>query len=152
MPFNISKLKEAYRFARIINHIQGFNLIEAASKKYNWNYKPSEIARVWTQGCIIRSSLMEELKNSFTSENSLLKNSKLLDSLSKSEPDIADFIHYSIDQKIALDSYSSAYNYWIALCTENLPANLIQAQRDFFGAHTYQRVDKPLDQFFHTQW
>ena len=61
-------------------------------------------------------------------------------------------IHHGVDQKIALACYSSAYNYWIAMCSETLPANLIQAQRDFFGAHTYRRVDKPFEQTFHTQW
>ena len=150
--FDLLKLKEAYSFARTINHIQGFNLIEAASKKYNWNYNPAEIARVWTQGCIIRSRLMEDLIGCFSIEKSLLNNEKILDTISKTEPNIAALLHHAIDQKIALDSYSSAYHYWMALCTRNLPANLIQAQRDFFGAHTYQRVDKPLGKFFHTKW
>ena len=150
--FDIEKLKEAYSFARMINHIQGFNLIEAASKKYNWDYNPSEIARVWTEGCIIRSSLMENLSELLLSEKSLLKNEKILHHLSKYEPNIAQLIHHTIDQKIALDCYSSAYNFWLAICSERLPANLIQAQRDFFGAHTYQRVDSPLNEFFHTKW
>ena len=150
--FDIEKLKEAYSFARMINHIQGFNLIEAASKKYNWDYNPSEIARVWTEGCIIRSSLMENLSELLLSEKSLLKNEKILHHLSKYEPNIAQLIHHTIDQKIALDCFSSAYNFWLAICSERLPANLIQAQRDFFGAHTYQRVDSPLNEFFHTKW
>ncbi len=150
--FDLLKLKEAYIFARTTNHIQGFNLIEASSKKYNWNYNPAEIARVWTQGCIIRSRLMEDLIGCFSIEKSLLNNEKILDTISKTEPNIAVLLHHAIDQKIALDSYSSAYHYWMALCTRNLPANLIQAQRDFFGAHTYQRVDKPLGKFFHTKW
>ncbi len=150
--FDLFKLKDAYRFARIINHIQGFNLIESACKTYNWYYNPTEIARVWTKGCIIRSNLMEDLIGSFSDEKSLFKNKTLLSDLYNTEPSVAALIHHAIDQKIALDSFSSAYHYWIALCTENLPANLIQAQRDFFGAHTYQRVDKPLNQFFHTQW
>ena len=150
--FDVKKLKEAYSFSRIINHIQGFNLIEAASKKYNWYYNPSEIARVWTEGCIIRSSLMENLSELLLSEKSLLKNEKILHHLSKYEPNIAQLIHHTIDQKIALDCFSSAYNFWLAICSEHLPANLIQAQRDFFGAHTYQRVDSSLNEFFHTKW
>ncbi|MDG2371416.1 MAG: NADP-dependent phosphogluconate dehydrogenase [Flavobacteriaceae bacterium] len=148
----LSVLKKAYGFARKINHIQGFNLIEQATKIHGWEYKPSEIARVWTQGCIIRSNLMEQLVQFFSKEKKLLQNTKFIRLLTNSEPDAAAVIHHAVDQKIALDCYSSAYNYWIALCTETLPANLIQAQRDFFGAHTYQRVDKPLDQYFHTQW
>ena len=149
---DLSVLKKAYEFARIINHIQGFNLIENAAKIYGWEYKPAEIARVWTQGCIIRSNLMERLVKIFSKEKKLLQNTNFIDLLSNAESDAAVLIHHAVDQKIALDCYSSAYNYWIALCTETLPANLIQAQRDFFGAHSYQRVDKPLDQYFQTQW
>jgi 6-phosphogluconate dehydrogenase len=149
---DLSVLKKAYGFARKINHIQGFNLIEHAAKTHGWEYKPDEIARVWTQGCIIRSNLMERLVQVFSKEKKLLQNTNFIGLLSNAEPDAAVLIHHAVDQKNALDCYSSAYNYWIALCTEKLPANLIQAQRDFFGAHTYQRVDKPLDQYFNTQW
>jgi 6-phosphogluconate dehydrogenase len=149
---DLDVLKKAYVFARRINHIQGFNLIERATKAYGWEYKPAEIARVWTQGCIIRSNLIESLVQAFLKEKKLLQNTNFIDLLSNTEPDAAVLIHHAVDQKIALDSYSSAYNYWIALCTKTLPANLIQAQRDFFGAHTFQRVDKPLDQYFHAQW
>lgn len=151
-PLDVSALTKAYRFARIINHIQGFNLIENASKEYGWEYNPSEIARIWTQGCIIRSRFMEDLVLFFQTEKSLLNNTTILDLLHNNEAGAASLIHHAIDQKIALDCYSSAYNYWIAMCSKNLPANLIQAQRDFFGAHTYRRVDKPFEQSFHTQW
>ena len=150
--FELLKLRKAYKFARIINHVQGFNLIESASKKYNWNYKPAEIARAWTAGCIIRSHLMENLIEYFSVEKTLFKNKTLIGNLTKSEPYMAALLHHAIDQKIALDSFSSAYQYWIALCTENLPTNLIQAQRNFFGTHTYQRVDKPKGKLFNTKW
>ena len=151
-PINITELTQAYRFARIVNHIQGFNLIERASKEYGWEYNPSEIARIWTQGCIIRSRFMEELSVLFKTERSLLNNPIVLDLLQNNEAGAAALIHHAVDHKIALDSYSSAYNYWIAMCSETLPANLIQAQRDFFGAHTYRRIDKPFEENFHTQW
>jgi len=150
--FDLNTLKDAYRFARIINHIQGFNLIQAASKKYHWNYNPEEIARIWTKGCIIRSNLMEELISYFAHDKSLFKNDTLMETLTKTEPQIATLLHHAINQKVALDSFSSAYNYWISMCTKRLPANLIQAQRDFFGAHTYQRIDKNVDTNFHTKW
>ena len=149
---DLQTIKKAYRFARLVNHIQGFNLIEKASKKYNWIYNPQEIARVWTKGCIIRSKLMEKLIFFFKDEKSLLKNYSCIDILTKTEENIASLMHHGIDQKIPIDSYSNAYNYWISLCSKNLPANLIQAQRDFFGAHTYHRNDKPFDQSFHTKW
>jgi len=88
----------------------------------------------------------------FKDEKSLLKNYSCIDILTKTEENIASLMHHGIDQKIPIDSYSNAYNYWISLCSKNLPANLIQAQRDFFGAHTYHRNDKPFDQSFHTKW
>ena len=152
IPVEVSSLVEAYKFARIINHIQGFNLIERAANKYNWDYNPSEIARVWTQGCIIRSVLMERLSEAFKTEKSLLNNTEYIDVLNKNESGAAILIHQAIDQKIPIDGYFSAYNYWVAMCSETLPANLIQAQRDFFGAHTYSRIDKPFEETFHTQW
>lgn len=149
---SVSELKDAYTFARIINHIQGFNLIEAASKEYGWDYNPSEISRIWTQGCIIRSQLMERLSEEFKSDKTILKINLLLDLLKETEAGAASIIHHGIDQKIPLDGYGTAYNYWIAICSEKLPANLIQAQRDFFGAHTYRRIDKPFEESFHTEW
>jgi 6-phosphogluconate dehydrogenase len=150
--FDLVKLRKAYQFARIINHIQGFNLINAASKKYGWNCRLSEIARVWSNGCIIRSQLMEDLMVSFAKSPSIIEHKKILEILTTTEPYLADLIHHVVDQKIALDSFSSAFNYWIALTTEKLPANLVQALRDYFGAHTYQRIDKPSTEIFHTKW
>jgi len=149
---SVSELKDAYTFARIINHIQGFNLIEAASEEYGWDYNPSEISRIWTQGCIIRSQLMERLSEEFKSDKTILKINLLLDLLKETEAGAASIIHHGIDQKIPLDGYGTAYNYWIAICSEKLPANLIQAQRDFFGAHTYRRIDKPFEESFHSEW
>jgi 6-phosphogluconate dehydrogenase len=149
---SVSELKDAYTFARIINHIQGFNLIETASEEYGWDYNPSEIARIWTRGCIIRSQLMERLSEEFKSDKTILKINLLLDLLKETEAGAASIIHHGIDQKIPLDGYGTAYNYWIAICSEKLPANLIQAQRDFFGAHTYRRIDKPIEESFHTEW
>ena len=95
---------------------------------------------------------MEELISYFAHDKSLFKNDTLMETLTKTEPQIAALLHHAIDQKVALDSFSSAYNYWISMCTKRLPANLIQAQRDFFGAHTYQRIDKNVDTNFHTKW
>ena len=97
-------------------------------------------------------SPLETIKSNLINHIMATKNEKILHHLSKYEPNIAQLIHHTIDQKIALDCFSSAYNFWLAICSERLPANLIQAQRDFFGAHTYQRVDSSLNEFFHTKW
>ena len=95
---------------------------------------------------------MERLSEEFKSDKTILKINLLLDLLKETEAGAASIIHHGIDQKIPLDGYGTAYNYWIAICSEKLPANLIQAQRDFFGAHTYRRIDKPIEESFHTEW
>lgn len=149
---DISGLKNAYRFARTMNHYQGFELIRLASNEYSWDLNLSEIARIWTNGCIIRSKFMEESVAIFKENNSCLDSKKILDSLISAEKEIVKSIFYSMSNRIAFDTFWSAYNHWIAITTMNLPANLIQAQRDYFGAHTYQRIDDPDNRFFHTNW
>lgn len=150
--FNLKSIENAYRFARIINHHQGFELMQQASKEYNWNLNLSEIARIWTNGCIIRSSFMERLISLFKENQSILECEVFFNHLSSYEGDVREFINIALTNRIALDSFWASYNYWIAMTTENLPANLIQAQRDYFGAHTYQRKDDFSNQFHHTNW
>lgn len=151
-PVDISVLEKAYRLARIINHHQGFELMQLASKEYNWNLNLSEIARIWTNGCIIRSDFMERSIAIFKDNESYLDEDTIIELLKSSEAAIKESISYSLSRRIAFDAFWSAYNYWISITTKNLPANLIQAQRDYFGAHTYQKVNAPEDQFFHTKW
>ncbi|NMH88344.1 NADP-dependent phosphogluconate dehydrogenase [Flavivirga algicola] len=151
-PINVNSLKEAYRFARIINHYQGFELMRSASKTYNWHLNISEIARIWTNGCIIRSKFMEQSVEVFKKYESYLDNPDIFELLVATEKEIRMNIAYSLFHRVPFDAFWSAYNHWIAITTENLPANLIQAQRDYFGAHTYQKVDAQEDQFFHTNW
>ncbi len=149
---DVNSLKKAYRFARVINHYQGFELIRLASNTFNWYLNISEIARIWTNGCIIRSEFMEQSVEVFKNYESYLDESNLLKQLISTEKDITKSITYSLSHRIPFDTFWSAYNHWIAITTENLPANLIQAQRDYFGAHTYQRIDASENQFFHTNW
>ncbi len=151
-PQDINSLKEAYRFARIMNHHQGFELIRLASKTFNWDLNISEIARIWTNGCIIRSEFMEQSVEVFNDHESYLDEPSIFEVLASKEKEIAKSIVYSLSHRIPFDTFWSAYNHWIAITTENLPANLIQAQRDYFGAHTYQKVNAPENQFFHTNW
>ncbi len=148
----VSVLENAYRFARIVNHHQGFELMKLASKEFNWDLNLSEIARIWTNGCIIRSQFIESSITVFKEYESYLDDDNILELLMTSEEAIKKSISYSLSNRIAFDTFWSAYNYWIGITTERLPANLIQAQRDYFGAHTYQKVNAPEDQFFHTKW
>jgi len=146
------QLKNAYRFARIINHQQGFNLMKLASKEYHWNLNLSEIARTWTSGCIIRSSLMIDLSTNYKSYDDIFDNPEMFKFLNDVEKDVSKSIQNAFSKRIAFDAFCSAFNYWISITTDKLPANLIQAQRDYFGAHTYQRIDKDSKEFFHTNW
>lgn len=147
-----SIIEETYRFARLINHHQGFSLIRNVSDGKDWNINLSDIARIWTNGCIIRSALMEELVSSFGQANDLLALDDVLNQLSGAEEAVSLYLKTTLEASIPSSVISSAYQYWLGLTTENLPANLIQAQRDFFGAHTYQRNDSDANEFFHTNW
>lgn len=148
---DVGHLKQAYQFARWINHIQGFSLLSSASAAYQWDLDLSTIARIWTNGCIIRSHLMEELvaELAVVSEELMITQKKRLQSYM---PYIKNVLTHGVSNEVALPVFSSAYQYWLGMTTSRLPANLIQAQRDYFGAHTYQRVDKEQEEYFHTNW
>jgi 6-phosphogluconate dehydrogenase len=148
----IEDLKKAYQFARIINHHQGFLLMKEASKKYNWDLNFSEIARIWTNGCIIRSKFMEKSIEILKNNNDYLKDNETFNFLHDNEDAILETLKYGLENRIPLNTLNASFNYWISITSEKLPANIIQAQRDFFGAHTYQRIDKKEQEYFHTTW
>ncbi|MEQ9231158.1 MAG: NADP-dependent phosphogluconate dehydrogenase [Cyclobacteriaceae bacterium] len=145
-------LEEAYQFARIINHEQGFGLIRHVSDENNWNINTSEVARIWTNGCIIRSGLMEKCAELFKSQDTFLTNSYFIKELSTMEGALKQLIKNAIEGSIPTPVFSSALQYWLGATSAKLPANLIQAQRDFFGAHTYKRADDPEGPSHHTIW
>lgn len=150
--FDVETLKNAYDAARHLNHLQGFELILQASHEYGWNINFSELARIWTNGCIIRSTLMQEISQRFKVLNSLLMDDSIMQNLNNREDALSEALQTFIDYRVAAPAFSSAWNYWIGLTTGNGPTNLIQAQRDYFGAHTYQRVDDPNGAAHHTNW
>ena len=145
-------LKAAYGFARTINHQQGFYLLKEASKVYKWQLNLSEIARIWTNGCIIRSKFMEDSIDILKRSNNYFEDDQTFDDLVNSEKYCKQLLTYGLNNRVALDAYCNAYNYWIGMTTRDSSASLIQAQRDYFGAHTYQRNDIDSDEYFHTNW
>ena len=149
---DLIELEKAYRFARLINHHQGFDLMVRASDAYTWNLNLSEIARIWTNGCIIRSQFMIDCISYFEDHNELLSINTILNILNESEKTVSKVIQDAMANRVPLDSFWSAYNYWISMTTPLLPAHLIQAQRDYFGSHTYQRNDNDTGDFIHTNW
>ncbi len=148
----IHSLEKACQTIRYINHAHGFDLIRKASETHSWNINLSELARIWTNGCIIRSSLMEELIGLFREGDNLLLIPGVAERLSVWRRDLAFVVTEGLRGDIALPVYSGGLNYLLGRITASSPANLIQAQRDYFGAHTYKRIDGDPEQRFHTNW
>lgn len=149
---DVEALKEAYDFARTINTHQGLTLIKQTSDNNNWNINLSEVLRIWTNGCIIKSEKLNEWRKIIKNNDSLLLENTIVETLKKQELSVSEILKTSLTNRIAIPCIWAAYNYWIGMTTKNSSANMIQAQRDFFGAHTYQRIDKDESQFFHTSW
>jgi len=151
----ILQLKDALYVAKITSYAQGFALMRESSKSYNWNLDYGKISVLWKGGCIIRSVFLDKIKLAFE-KNPALDN-LLIDSFFKQEietriDNFRQVIATAILSGIPLPTLSSSIAYFDGYTTANLPANLLQAQRDYFGAHTYERNDKPRGEFFHTNW
>ena len=147
-----TEILEAYQFARIINHYQGFKLINEASNTYKWNLNLSEIARIWTNGCIIKSILMQDLVETLKYNSNLLTNTELIDSVNQYKSAAKKVVQQSLLNDIATPALSEAILFLNGITTTYSSANIIQAQRDFFGAHTYRRRDDDSGKSYHTIW
>jgi 6-phosphogluconate dehydrogenase len=147
-----NEVLEAYQFARIVNHYQGFKLISEASDKLSWNLNLSEIARIWTNGCIIRSSLMEDLVDVFKNTTNILTDTELIDLVKKYKPSAKKVITQSIINDISTPALSESIQFLNGITTQYASANIIQAQRDYFGAHTYKLLDDNSQKSHHTDW
>jgi 6-phosphogluconate dehydrogenase len=145
-------LLKAYQLARIVNHHQGFKLLHQASITYSWKLNLAEIARIWTNGCIIRSKLMEELTDILKENTNILTSEKIIPQVKKLKLSLNKIVSQSILDEITSPCLSDAANFLNGYSEEHSSANLIQAQRDYFGAHTYQRIDDPSGKPYHTNW
>ena len=151
----IDDLRNAVFASKIISYAQGYLLMREAAKEYGWNLNYGGIALMWRGGCIIRSSFLGNIKEAFD-KNPELKN-LLLDDYFTKTVDAAQagwrrVAAAAIVNGIPAPTITSALTYFDGYRTARLPANLLQAQRDYFGAHTYERTDKPRGEFFHTNW
>ncbi len=151
---SLEDLEKAFEIASICNHHIGFDLIQKTSKSKEWGLNLSEVARIWTNGCIIRSELMEKLSVLFIqgNEQEILMFPEVVDKINVGIDALTQTVAKGLSAGCPLPILSSTLNYILTYASEKTSANMIQAQRDFFGAHTYQRVDKPWDQYFHTNW
>ncbi|MCL4147953.1 UNVERIFIED_CONTAM: hypothetical protein GTU68_020126 [Idotea baltica] len=143
---------EAYQFARIINHYQGFKLIDEASNKFSWNLSLSEIARIWTNGCIIRSLLMEQLVDVFIDTTNILTNPQIIDIVNSYKPSVKKVVSECVLNDVVVPALGESVQFLNGITTAYASANIIQAQRDYFGAHTYQRLDDASGKSHHTNW
>src|SRR6056297_1990333 len=146
-------LKSAIYFSSVIAYAEGFKLLKTASKEYDYQLNYKEIARIWEDGCIIRSGLLEPIQQAFADNmqlNTLITTEQFKDQLNAKANQLTELISTAAQSGVPLTAIHSALDYFNSLKSEELPANLIQAQRDFFGAHTYQRRDEIGT--FYTNW
>jgi len=151
----IEDVRRALYSSKIISYAQGYMLLRAAAKENGWNLNMGGIALMWRGGCIIRSRFLGMIKEAFD-KNPALEN-LLLDSffstaINQYQSSWRKALVHAIELGVSTPAFSTALAFFDGYRTERLPANLLQAQRDFFGAHTYERTDQPRGQFFHTNW
>ena len=151
----VAALGRALYCAKIISYTQGFGLMQAASKEFDWDLDFDEIARIWRGGCIIRSVFLDRISDAYKTNPALAN--MLLDPYFKtvmaaSQDSLRKVLGTGISAGIPMPCHSAALNYFDGLRTTSLPANLLQAQRDYFGAHMYERTDRPKGEWFHTNW
>lgn len=151
----IEDLKQALYASKIVSYAQGYQLMRAAAEEYGWSLNYGGIAMMWRGGCIIRSAFLGDIKKAFEKDSEL--SNLLLDDFFKSAVQDAQgawrrVVSSAVAMGIPMPAIGAALAYFDGYRSERLPANLLQAQRDYFGAHTYERVDKPRGEFFHTNW
>jgi len=144
-------LQKAYQTARMINHAIGFETLRKASVHYQWDLQLSEIARIWTNGCIIRSKFMEQLIDVLDGfDDSILFHESVIPQVTTGHVALKQITQHALGAGAAIPVLSASLSYFNAMVQGDSSASMIQAQRDFFGAHTYERKDK--EGVFHTDW
>lgn len=151
----IEDLRKALYASKIVSYAQGYVLMRYAAKEYGWNLNNGGIALMWRGGCIIRSVFLAKIKVAFDKNpdlSNLLLDPFFKEKIESSQESWRRVVAAAVTNGIWIPALSTALNYFDGFRNGRLPANLLQAQRDYFGAHTYERVDKPRGQFFHTNW
>src|SRR5271155_3550963 len=151
----IEDVRRALYCSKMISYAQGYMLLRAVEKEQKWNLNMGGIALMWRGGCIIRSVFLGDIKAAFDKDpklQNLLMDKFFSGALNKYQGSWRKAIIHAIEIGVPMPAFSTALAFYDGYRTERLPANLLQAQRDFFGAHTYERVDKPRGEFFHTNW
>ena len=151
----IEELRQALYASKICSYAQGFHLLKMAAAEYDWDLDYGGIALMWREGCIIRAQFLERIKEAFDAQPdlaNLLLAPYFRQVIDRTQAAWRRVVAMAVTHGIPVPAFGSALAYYDSYRHARLPANLLQAQRDYFGAHTYERVDKPRGQFFHTDW
>jgi 6-phosphogluconate dehydrogenase len=151
----VEDIRQALYASKICSYAQGFQLMKMAAAEYDWDLNYGGIALLWREGCIIRAQFLGRIEEAFGQEPdlaNLLLAPYFKDAVDRSQEAWRRVVAAAVTNGIPVPAFSSALAYYDSYRNERLPANVLQAQRDYFGAHTYERVDKPRGEFFHTNW
>ena len=151
----IEDVRRALYASKICSYAQGFQLMDMAATEYGWDLNYGSIALMWRGGCIIRAQFLGRIKEAFDNDANLanvLLAPYFQEAISQSQTSWRRVVATAVEHGVPVPAFSAALSYYDGYRTARLPANLLQAQRDYFGAHTYERVDKPRGEFFHTNW
>ncbi|MDT2741876.1 NADP-dependent phosphogluconate dehydrogenase [Lactococcus garvieae] len=149
----IEKIRQALYFSKIMSYAQGFAQLRQASKEYDWDLPYGTIAQIWRAGCIIRAEFLQNITDAFEKDanlENLLLDEYFIDITKRYQAAVRDVVSLAVQAGIPVPTFTSAISYYDSYRSANLPANLIQAQRDYFGAHTYERTD--MEGIFHYDW
>ncbi|HRU15640.1 MAG TPA: decarboxylating NADP(+)-dependent phosphogluconate dehydrogenase [Anaerohalosphaeraceae bacterium] len=151
----VDDLRQALYASKIVSYAQGYQLMRAAAAEYKWNLNYGGIALMWRGGCIIRSIFLGKIKEAFDRNpnlTNLLLDPFFSDAVQRAQASWRRVVTAAVQMGIPVPAMSAALSFYDGYRCERLPANLLQAQRDYFGAHTYERVDRPRGEFYHTDW
>jgi len=151
----IEDIRQALLASKIVSYAQGFMLLREAAKEYKWNLNYGGIALVWRAGCIIRSAFLGKIKEAFDRNpglSNLLLDSYFTGVIERCQGSWRRVVARAVEAGVPVPAFTTALAFFDGYRSARLPANLLQAQRDYFGAHTYERVDQPRGKFFHTNW
>ena len=151
----IDAIRQALYASKLVSYTQGYALMRAQAKTSGWNLNYGGVALMWRGGCIIRSAFLGKIKEAFDRDpmlNNLLLDPYFQERIQSCIPAWRKVVSLAVQLGVPVPAMSAALSYFDGYTCDRLPANLLQAQRDYFGAHTYERVDRPRGEYYHTNW
>jgi 6-phosphogluconate dehydrogenase len=151
----IEDIRQGLLASKLVSYAQGFMLLREAAKEYKWNLNYGGIAMVWRAGCIIRSAFLGKIKEAFDRDpalGNLLLDPYFTGMVERCQSSWRGVVAQAVSAGVPVPAFTTALSFFDGFRSQRLPANLLQAQRDYFGAHTYERIDQPRGKFFHTNW